>query len=83
MILVCGVFEPAGLQQISVKTIETHRAEVMKRLGIHDLAGLVRYAIQVGIVSALVHVALGAAGPRGIASPGGNGLKASAASPGS
>jgi DNA-binding NarL/FixJ family response regulator len=49
--------------QISVKTIETHRAEAMKRLGIHDLAGLVRYAIQVGIVSALGQVAFGAAGP--------------------
>lgn len=38
--------------RLSVKTVETHRAEVMKRLGIHDLAGLVRYAIRVGIVSA-------------------------------
>lgn len=43
----------AGELRISVKTIETHRAEVMKRLGIHDLAGLVRYAVHVGIVSAL------------------------------
>ena len=36
----------------SVKTVETHRAEVMRRTGIHDLAGLVRYAVRVGIVSA-------------------------------
>jgi DNA-binding NarL/FixJ family response regulator len=36
---------------ISVKTIETHRAQVMRRLDIHDLAGLVRYAIRVGVVS--------------------------------
>ncbi len=41
----------AGDLGISVKTIETHRAQVMKRLEIHDLAGLVRYAVRVGIVS--------------------------------
>jgi DNA-binding NarL/FixJ family response regulator len=37
---------------LSVKTVETHRAQVMHRTGIHDLAGLVRYAVRVGIVSA-------------------------------
>jgi len=35
---------------ISVKTVETHRAELMDRLGIHDVAGLVKYAIRVGLV---------------------------------
>lgn len=35
---------------LSVKTVETHRAQVMKRLGIRELAGLVRYSIQVGLV---------------------------------
>ena len=35
---------------ISVKTVETHRAQLMDRLGIHDVAGLVRYAIRIGIV---------------------------------
>jgi DNA-binding NarL/FixJ family response regulator len=35
---------------LSVKTIETHRGELMKRLGIHDVVGLVRYAVRVGIV---------------------------------
>jgi DNA-binding NarL/FixJ family response regulator len=35
---------------ISVKTVETHRAELMRRLDIHDIAGLVRYAIRAGIV---------------------------------
>ena len=44
--------EIAEQLSISVKTIETHRAQVMKRLGIRDLAGLVRYAIRVGLVSA-------------------------------
>ena len=36
---------------LSVKTVETHRAQIMERLGIHDLAGLVRFAIRVGLVS--------------------------------
>jgi DNA-binding NarL/FixJ family response regulator len=35
---------------ISVKTVETHRAELMRRLGIHDVAGLVRYALNAGLV---------------------------------
>jgi DNA-binding NarL/FixJ family response regulator len=34
---------------VSVKTVETHRADLMKRLGIHDLAGLVRYALREGL----------------------------------
>lgn len=35
---------------ISIKTVETHRAQVMERLDIHDVAGLVRYAIRTGLV---------------------------------
>lgn len=34
---------------LSVKTVETHRAALMKRLDIHDLAGLVKYAIRAGL----------------------------------
>lgn len=37
---------------LSVKTIETHRAQLMRRLDIRDVAGLVRYAIRAGIISA-------------------------------
>jgi len=37
---------------LSTKTVETHRSEIMKRLDIHDLPGLVRYAVRTGIVSA-------------------------------
>jgi DNA-binding NarL/FixJ family response regulator len=37
---------------VSVKTAETHRTELMSRLGIHDVAGLVRYAIRIGLVTA-------------------------------
>jgi DNA-binding NarL/FixJ family response regulator len=36
---------------LSVKTVETHRSEVMERLQIHDVAGLTRYAIRKGLVS--------------------------------
>lgn len=36
---------------ISVKTVETHRAEIMRRLDIHDVAGLTRFAIRAGLVS--------------------------------
>ncbi len=38
--------------ELSIKTIETHRAQIMERLGVHDLAGLVRYAVRHGIVAA-------------------------------
>jgi DNA-binding NarL/FixJ family response regulator len=35
---------------ISIKTVETHRAQLMERLNIHEVAGLVRYAIKKGLV---------------------------------
>jgi DNA-binding NarL/FixJ family response regulator len=41
----------ANLLELSVKTVETHRAQIMERLDIHDLAGLVRYAVRAGLVS--------------------------------
>ena len=36
---------------ISVKTVENHRSHIMAKLHIHDLAGLVRYAVRTGLVS--------------------------------
>jgi len=36
---------------ISAKTVESHRSQLMDRLNIHDVAGLVRYAIRTGVVS--------------------------------
>jgi len=42
--------EIAARLDVSVKTVDTHRTELMERLGIHGVAGLVRYAIRVGIV---------------------------------
>jgi DNA-binding NarL/FixJ family response regulator len=35
---------------ISVKTAETHRTEMMRRLDLHDVASLVRYAVQVRLI---------------------------------
>lgn len=35
--------------EVSVKTVESHRAQIMAKLDIHDTAGLVRYAIRHGI----------------------------------
>jgi DNA-binding NarL/FixJ family response regulator len=37
---------------LSIKTVETHRTQIMDRLDIRDLAGLVRYAIRTGLVGA-------------------------------
>lgn len=44
--------EIAGLLGISVKTVEAHRLQLMRRLKIHDVPGLVRFAIRTGLVSA-------------------------------
>jgi DNA-binding NarL/FixJ family response regulator len=41
----------ANTLKLSVKTVDTHRSELMHRLDIHDVAGLVRYAIRTGLVS--------------------------------
>jgi len=37
---------------ISVKTAESHRTRIMKKLDVHDTANLVRYAIRRGLISA-------------------------------
>jgi DNA-binding NarL/FixJ family response regulator len=37
---------------LSIKTIETHRAQIMDRLDIHDVVGLVRFSIRIGLISA-------------------------------
>ena len=43
--------EVARSLNIAIKTVETHRAQLMERLNIHDVAGLVRYAIKKGLVN--------------------------------
>jgi len=48
-------YSPHSIAQklkLSVKTVDTHRAHIMRRLQIHDTAGLVRFAIRTGIISA-------------------------------
>jgi DNA-binding NarL/FixJ family response regulator len=42
--------EIADILYISPKTVETHRMQLMERLDIRDVAGLVRYAIRIGLV---------------------------------
>jgi DNA-binding NarL/FixJ family response regulator len=44
--------EIADRLNLSVKTVESHRGEVMKRLGMHDVVSLVRYALRVGLIPA-------------------------------
>jgi DNA-binding NarL/FixJ family response regulator len=36
---------------LSFKTVETHRSQIMERLGVHDVTGLVRFALRVGLVA--------------------------------
>jgi DNA-binding NarL/FixJ family response regulator len=44
--------EVAMVLGLSVKTAETHRTKIMRKLEIHETAGLVRYAIRRGLVRA-------------------------------
>jgi DNA-binding NarL/FixJ family response regulator len=43
--------EIAALLGISIKTVETHRTQLMDTLDIHDVAGLVRFALRVGLIA--------------------------------
>lgn len=43
--------EIAACLGISAKTVETHRLQLMERLDIHDVAGLVRFALKAGVVN--------------------------------
>ena len=40
----------AGMLKISTKTVETHRAQLMERLKLHDVTSLVRFAIRNGLL---------------------------------
>lgn len=43
--------EVARRLDLSVKTVETHRTQLMKQLDIHEVTGLVRYALRQGLIS--------------------------------
>jgi DNA-binding NarL/FixJ family response regulator len=47
----------AGLG-ISIKTVEKHRDHLMRKLNIHDTAGLTRYAIAAGIIESSVQMTI-------------------------
>jgi DNA-binding NarL/FixJ family response regulator len=42
--------EIADILKLSAKTVEYHRMKLMDRVNIHDIPGLVRYALQVGLI---------------------------------
>ena len=42
--------EVAGRLNISIKTAENHRANLMRKLGVRDVAGLVRFVVRQGLV---------------------------------
>jgi two-component system response regulator NreC len=42
--------EIAQTLTLSVKTVESYRSRIMEKLGIHEIAGLVRYAIRQGLI---------------------------------
>ncbi len=43
--------EIARRLDVSLKTVDTHRSQLMKQLDIHEVAGLVRYAMRVGLIA--------------------------------
>jgi DNA-binding NarL/FixJ family response regulator len=44
--------EIAQQLNLSAKTVDAHRTQLMRELNIHEIAGLVRYAIRIGLISA-------------------------------
>lgn len=43
--------EIARSLEISPKTVEFHRAQIMDKIGVHDVAGLTRHAMQIGLIA--------------------------------
>jgi DNA-binding NarL/FixJ family response regulator len=41
----------ASSLRLSIKTIESHRSRIMKKIDVHNIADLTRYAIREGIIS--------------------------------
>lgn len=51
----------AAQLNISVKTIEKHRQQVMEKIGIHETAGLTRYAVNAGLIQCGIQLSRGPA----------------------
>jgi len=47
----CSTKEAAARLHLSVKTVETHRRQIMEKTGIFNVAGLVKYALREGLAS--------------------------------
>ncbi len=43
--------EIAAILNLSIKTVDNHRSNMMKKLSIHDIASLTRYAIKIGLIA--------------------------------
>jgi DNA-binding NarL/FixJ family response regulator len=43
---------PRVALNVGLKTVESHRTQLMQELDIHNVAGLVRYAVSVGVIAA-------------------------------
>ena len=44
------VAEELALLNLSVRTVETYREHIMRKLAVHSVAGLTRYALAAGLV---------------------------------
>ena len=52
--LICEGHTNRGIAErlhISHKTVDTHRTQIMRKLDIHDVAGLTRYAMRAGLIA--------------------------------
>jgi len=47
----CSNKEIATTLDVGVRTVETHRERIMRKLGIHSIAGLTRFAVARGIIT--------------------------------
>jgi len=52
VVLILGIAAIAAILHLSEKTVESHRANVLRKLGMRDRVELVRYAIRRGLVEA-------------------------------
>lgn len=53
-----AIMETAAGLGISIKTVEKHREHLMRKLDIHDTAGLTRHAIAAGVIESSVRVTI-------------------------